>query len=152
MTRPWLWLKVVAGASCVRVAEAVCVMTTGALLTPANFCGCTKAGGVVGLRAAAGGGAKGTAGGAGAGAGLGESMGTLNMGRKGCGALRGAAAGLKSAGCMKGSPGRGARSQAGLAVGSRAGAAGGAMRLSGRLTVGTEGVARALSCGGKRRQ
>lgn len=145
MTRPWLWLKVVAEASCVRVAEAVCVMTTGALLTPANFCGCTKAGGVGGLRAVAGGGANGTAGEAGAGAGLGESMGTLNTGRKGCGTLRGAAEGLKSAGCIKGSPGREARSQAGLSVGSRAGAAGGAMRLSGRLTVGREVVGRSLS-------
>lgn len=67
MTSPWLWLKVVAEASCVRVAEAVWVMTAGDLLTPANFCGCRKAGGVGGFRAVAGGGTSGTAGEAGAG-------------------------------------------------------------------------------------
>lgn len=82
MTRPWLWLKVVADASCVRVAEAVCVMTEGDLLAPANF-GCRKVGGAEGLKAVAGGGAKGRAGEVGAGAGLGDSKGMVNTGRKG---------------------------------------------------------------------
>lgn len=83
MTRPWLWLKVVADASWVRVAEAVCVMTEGDLLAPANF-GCRKVDGAEGLKAGAGGGgAKGRAGEAGAGAGLGDSKGMVNTGRKG---------------------------------------------------------------------
>lgn len=145
MTRPWLWLKVVAEASCVRVAEAVWVMTTGGLLTPANFCGCRKAGGVGGLRAVAGGGTNGTAGEAGAGVGLGESVGMVKTGRNGWGTLRGGAEGPKSAGWIKGSPGRAACSQSGLSVGSRAGAAGDAMRLSGRLTVGRAVAGRVFS-------
>lgn len=144
MTRPWLWLKVVAGASWVRVAEAVCVMTEGDLLAPANF-GCRKAGGARGLKAVAGGGANGRAGEAGAGAGLGDSKGMVNTGRKGWGTLRGCAEGPKSVGWIKGSPGRGARSQPGLSVGSRVVAAGGEMRPSGRFTVGRAGAGRMLS-------
>lgn len=101
MTRPWLWLKVVAEASCVGVVEAVWVMTAGDLLAPANFCGCRKAAGVAGFRVVAGGGTNGTAGGAGVGAGLGESTGTVNTGRKGCGTLSGGAEGPKSAGWIK---------------------------------------------------
>lgn len=145
ITRPWLWLKVVAEASWVRVAEAVWVMTEGDLLTPANFCGCRKAGGVGGVRAVAGGGTKGKGGDTGTGAGLGESSGTVNRGRKGCGTLSGGAEGPKSAGWIKGSPGRGACSQPCSSVGSRAVAVGGTMRLSGRLTVGRVVVGRMLS-------
>lgn len=145
MTRPWLWLKVVAEASCVRVVEAVWVVTAGDLLAPANFCGCRKAGGVGGFREVAGGGTNGTAGDADVGAGLGESTGMVNTGRKGCGTLSGGAEGPKSAGWIKGSSGWEARSQPGLFVGSRAVAAGDEMRLSGRLTVGREVVDRMLS-------
>lgn len=145
MTRPWLWLKVVAEASCVRVAEAVWVMTTGDLLTPGNFCGCRKAGGVGGFRAVGGGGTTGPAGEAGAGAGLGESTGMVNTGRNGCGTLSGGAEGLKSTGWIKGSLGREACSQPRRSVGSRAVAAGATMRLSGRLTVGRAVVGRMLS-------
>lgn len=144
MIRPWLWLKVVAEASCVRVVEAVWVMTAGDLLAPENFCGCRKVGGIGGFRGVAGG-TSGTAGGAGTGVGLGESTGMVNTGRKGCGTLSGGAEGPKSAGWIKGSSGWEVRSQPGLSVESRAVAAGDAMRLSGRLTVGREVVGRMLS-------
>lgn len=60
--RPWLWLKVVAEASWVRVAEAVWVMTEGDLPASANFWGCRKVGGVGGFRAVAGGGPNGKTG------------------------------------------------------------------------------------------
>lgn len=144
MTRPWLGLKA--------AAEAVWVATAGDLLAPANFCGCRKAGGAGGVRAVAGGGASGTAGAAGGGAGLGASTGMANTGWKGCGAPGGDAGGPKSVGGRKGSPGWGVPSQPGLSAGSRAAAAGDAMRLSGRLTVGRGTVGRMLSCGGRRRE
>lgn len=89
ITRPWLWLKVVAEASWVRVAEAVWVMTGVDLLTPANFCGCRKAGGVGEFIVGAGEGTKGNAVGTGAGAGPGESKVIVKTGRKGCGTLNG---------------------------------------------------------------
>lgn len=98
ITRPWFWLKVVAEASLVRVAEAVWVMTGVDLLTPANFCGCKKAGGVGEFRAVAGGGTKGKAVWTGAGAGPGESKVMVKTGRKGCGTLGGGSEGPKSAG------------------------------------------------------
>lgn len=98
MTRPWLWLKVVAEASWVRVAEAVWVMTGVDLLTPANFCGCRKAGGVEAFRAEAGGETRGSAVGTGAGAGPGESKVIVKTGRKGWGTLSGGSEGPKSAG------------------------------------------------------
>lgn len=142
ITRPWLWLKVVVQAVWVRVAEAVWVMTGGDLLTPANFC--RKAGGVGGFRAGTGGGTKGNAGGTGAGAGLGESKGMVKMGRKGCGALGGGSEGPKSGGWINGSSVWEARSQPCPPVGSREGGAEGAMRLSGRLTVGRAEVGRTL--------
>lgn len=135
-TRPWLGLKVVAEAPCGRVAEAVWVATAGDLLAPANFCGCRKAGGAGGFRASVGGGASGIAGAEGGGVGLGESTGMVNRGRSGCGTVGGGAEGPKSAGRKKGSPGWEVPSQPGLSAGSRAAAAGDAMRLSGRLTVG----------------
>lgn len=143
--RPWLWLKVVAEASWVRVAEAVWVMTEGDLPTSANFWGCRKVEGVGGFRAVAGGGPNGKTGEGGGGAGLGESKGTVNTGRKGWGPLRGGAEGPRSAGWMKGSPGWGGCSQPCPLVGSRAEAAGGAMKLSGRLAVG-RAVGRAVVC------
>ena len=145
MMRPWLWLKVVAEASWVRVAEAVWVMTGGDLLTSANFCGCRKAGGVGGFRAVAGGGPNGKTGEAGAGTGLGDSKGMVNTGRKGWGTLSGGAEGPKSAGWRKGSPGWEVCSQPCPRVGSRAVAAGGAMKPSGRLAVGRVVVGRMLS-------
>lgn len=143
--RPWLWLKVVAEASCVRVVEAVWVMTAGDLLAPENFCGCRKVGGVEGFKGVAEGGTSGTAGGAGTGVGLGESTGMVNTGRKDCGTLSGGVEGPKSEGWIKGFSGWEVRSQPGLSVGSRTAAAGDAMRLSGRLTVGREVVDRMLS-------
>lgn len=142
---PWLWLKVVAEASWVRVAEAVWVMTEGDLLTSANFCGCRKAGGVGGLRAVAGGGPKCKAGDTGAGAGLGESNGMVNTGRKDWGTVSGGAEGPNSAGWTKGSPGWEVCSQPCPFVGSRAVTTGGAMKLSGRLEVGRAVVGRMLS-------
>lgn len=73
-------------------------------------------------------------------------MGMVKTGRKGCGTLSGGAEGPKSAGWTKGSSGRPACSQPGLSVESRALAApGGAMRLSGRLTVGRAVVGRGFS-------
>lgn len=128
-----------------RVAEAVWVMTLGDLLTPANFCGCRKAGGVGGLKAVEGGGANGKAGEAGAAVGLGESKGTGNMGRKGCATPSGGIEAPKSVGWIKGYPGREVRSQPCRSMGSRVVAAGGTMRLSGRLTVGRAVVGRMLS-------
>ena len=98
ITRPWFWLKVVAEASWVRVAEAVWVITGVDLLTPANFCGYRKAGGVGGFRVGAGEGTKGNAVGTGAGAGPGESKVIVKTGRKGCGTLSGGSEGPKSAG------------------------------------------------------
>lgn len=98
ITRPWLWLKVVAEASWVRVAEAVWVMTGLDLLTPANVCVCRKAGGVGGLRVGAGGETKGNAVWTGAGAGPGESKVIVKTGRKGCGTLNGGSEEPKSAG------------------------------------------------------
>lgn len=133
MSRPWLWLKVVAKASWVTVAEAVWVMTEGDLLTPANFWGCRKVDGAGGFRAGAGEATNGKAGAAGAGAGLGESTGIVKMGRKGWGTLSGGAEGPKSVGWIKGSPGWEAPCRSG---GSRAVSAVSATRLTGRLTVG----------------
>lgn len=75
------------------MAEAVWVMTGVDLLTPANFCGGRKAGGVE-----AGGETKGSAVGTGAGAGPGESKVIVKTGRKGWGTLRGGSEGPKSAG------------------------------------------------------
>lgn len=98
ITRPWLWLKVVAEASWVRVAEAVWVITGVDLLTPGNFCGDRKAGGAEGLRVEAGGETKGSGAGTGAGAGPGESKVIVRTGRKGCGTLSGGSEGPKSAG------------------------------------------------------
>lgn len=118
------------------------MMTEGDLLAPANF-GCRKVGGAEGLKAGAGGGAKGRAGEAGAGAGLGDSKGMVNTGRKGT--FSGGAGGPKSVGWIKGSPGRGARSQPSSSAASRVVAVGGAMRPSGRLTAGRAVVDRTLS-------
>lgn len=145
MTRPWLGLKVGAEVPCGRVAEAVWVATAGDLLAPENFCGCRKVGGAGEFRAEAGGGASGTAGAAGGGAGLGESVGTLNTGWKGGGTAGGGVGVPKSVDCVKGSRGWEAPSQPGLSAGSRAAAAGDAMRLSGRLTAGRVAVGRMFS-------
>lgn len=73
-------------------------MTGVDLLTPANLCGCRKAGGVGGFRVGAGEGTKGNAVGTGAGAGPGESKVIVKTGRKGCGTLSGGSEGPKSAG------------------------------------------------------
>jgi hypothetical protein len=73
-------------------------MTGGDLLTPENFCGCRKAGGLEGFGAVAGGETKGNADGIGAGAGLGESKGMVMTGRKGCGTLSDDSEGPKSVG------------------------------------------------------
>lgn len=110
--------------------------TEGPLLAPADFCSGRKVGGVGGLRAVEGGGTNGNAGETGDGAGLGESRGMAKTGRKGCETLSCGSEGPKSVGWIKGSPAREVRSQLCPSTGSREGASGGVMRLSGRFTEG----------------